>query len=122
MSINTQLYHSDAKGTIYAAPNDPNYTVRFKTTKARKSLRGLNVDNYVTEIIINDLDNVTVGDVTAVDALSVRLKVSGSEGGMDRLKLIVSQLAAQVDDWADEHVFLGFAPVTLPVYPEAAGD
>lgn len=112
-----QKLRSDATGITYALPSDPDYVVRFKNSSQVKSLSGLSVQNNVTEIIINDLNNVTAGTLSVPEALSVRLKVSGSSLNSARKKAILIALAAQIEDWADEHVFEGFEPQTPPVEP-----
>lgn len=114
----TQLLVSDKFGSTFADPTDPNFTVRFKTTKTRKSLAGKSTDNYVTEIIVNDLDDVTIGDSVAPDAISVRIRTSTSELSMGRLKAILSSVASQLPTWTTENVLLGFRPTTVPVNPQ----
>lgn len=110
---------TDATGVTYADPSDRNCTVRFKNTSTSKSLNGVPVTNYGTEIIINDGVDVTVGGVAAVDALSVRLRTSGAAESGARLREILLALAAQVGQWDTEGVFVGFPPQTAPVIPAA---
>lgn len=117
MSTNTQVLTRDAYGVTYADPTDPDFTVRFKTTRAVKGLNGVNVDNYLTEIIANDNHTVTLGSVTAADPLSVRIRVSGSIESMDRLALILNSIAGQASTWVTENALLGFEPSTVPVNP-----
>lgn len=117
MSQNTQLLTSDPFGTTFADPSDPNFTVRFKTSRSRKMIDGNPVDNYVTEIIVNDLHGVTVGGSSVNEALSVRIRVSGSELSMPRLKEIAASVAGQVSTWNSENVLLGFRPTTVPINP-----
>lgn len=113
----TQIKTRDAFGVTYADPLDPDFSVRFKTNVSRKSLNGVNVDNYITEVIINDTNEISVGSTSANDAIAVRLRVSGSVNSQDRLKAIIAQLALQVDAWGTENAFLGFEPSTAPVNP-----
>lgn len=119
MSKPTQLRGQDNYGSTFADPTDPNFTVRFKTNSGRKNLNGLSVDNYITEIIVNDLAPVVSGSVSATDALAVRVRISGSSLSHDRLKKIVGGLAAQLPAWTNENVILGFTPTTIPVNPAA---
>lgn len=112
---NTQLLKRDNTGTIYADPLAPNFSVRFKTTTARKSVDGLLMNNVVTEIILNDLSVVTVGSKTVNDPLSIRIRTSGADASMTRIKQALVALCGQVPAWATENVILGFEPTTLPV-------
>jgi hypothetical protein len=57
---------------------------------------------------------VTVAGVAANDAVSVRLRVSATKESAARVKNILLSMAAQVDAWADEGVFIGFPPTTTP--------
>lgn len=116
MSI-TQLLSHDATGVTFADPIEPDFTVRFKTTRNTKSLNGVSVDNYLHEIIVNDTNPVTIGNTSANDALSVRVRISGSVNSQARLKEIVKSLAGQLPSWADENAMVGFEPVTLPINP-----
>lgn len=115
----TQLYSRDANGVTFADPTDPDYTVRFKNTQTRKNLGGTSVANYVEEIVLNDLVPVTIGNITANDSVSVRLRISGSDKSHARIKLILKSLAAQLPAWADGNVALGFEPSTPPATPSA---
>lgn len=107
----------DATGVTYADPSDRGCTVRFKSTSTGKSLNGVPVTNHATEIIYNDDVDVSVGGVSAVDALSVRIRTSGSAASGTRLREILLSLAAQVGVWETEGVFVGFPPTTAPVIP-----
>lgn len=118
-NVNTQLLQVTRDGVIYADPTDPDFTVRFKTTSNPKSLNGVNTINYVTEIIINDNEDVVVSGINASDALSVRIRVSGSIESQTRLQEIVRGVASQLDAWLTENTLLGFQPVTVPVNPHA---
>lgn len=113
----TQLRSQLPEGPIYADPLKPDFTVRFKTTSAAKSLNGVRTENYITEIILNDSNSVTIGNVNAIDAVSVRLRVSGSAQSMTRVKAIVDNLGTQLAEWTDEKVLLGFNPTTAPTNP-----
>jgi hypothetical protein len=117
--VNTQLLRQLPDGPVFADPTDPSYTVRFKTTTSPKSLNGAATTNFITEIIVNDNNDVTVGLVDAVDALSVRFRVSGSFESMDRLAEIFNGIAGQVSSWTSENVLAGFTPTTLPINPHA---
>lgn len=113
----TQLYSRDANGVTFADPADPDYTVRFKNTQTRKALGGVSVQNYVEEIVINDLVPVAIGSATANDAVSIRLRISGSDKSHTHVKAILKSLAAQLPAWADSNVALGFEPTTAPDVP-----
>ena len=113
----TQLLTNDAYGVTFADPTDPDFTVRFKTTRNRKNLSGIQVDNFVTEIIINDLSAITVGSTTTKDTLAVRIRTSGSDLSHARLKAILAKAASQVSSWNSENVLLGFRPTTVPLNP-----
>lgn len=117
MSTNTQFLNADAYGSTFVDPLNPNFSVRFKTARNRKSLNGLTVDNFITEIIVSDVNQITVGTTTANDTLAVRIRTSGSEFSQARLKAILLSVASQISDWNGENVLLGFRPVTLPINP-----
>jgi ubiquinone biosynthesis protein UbiJ len=112
---NLQLYSQQSNGVTYALPEDPDCTVRFKTSSSPKTLDGKRVINYVTEITMNDSHSLTLGDDVVDDALSVRLRVSGSAESMDRLEEMVDNLSSKLDAWISENVLLGFQPTTVPV-------
>lgn len=114
-----KLLHTDASGVTYADPSDRNCTVRFKSTTSQKSLNGVPVNNYATEIIYNDGVDVTVSGNPAQDALSVRLRTSGAAESSARLSEILLAMAAQLAAWETEGVFAGFPPATAPVIPVA---
>lgn len=109
-----QRFSQDAFGVTYADPLDPNFTIRFKNSHARKNLNGVNTTNYVTEVICNDDVPVRLRDVDATDAVSVRVRVSGAFESQDRTRQVLKSLAAQLIVWADENVLSGFAPTTVP--------
>lgn len=115
MSVNTlQLYSQQANGVTYCDPLNPDHTVRFKTTSSQKVIDGAKVQNFITEIAANDNHVVAVGGSNATDALSVRIRTSGSLQSMGRLSQMLLDLAAKVSTWKDENVLIGFAPVTPP--------
>ncbi len=114
---NTQVLTRDAYGVTFADPASPDFTVRFKTSRSLKNLNGVSVDNYLCEIIVNDSNEVTLGSVTANDALSVRIRVSGSIESMDRLADILAAICGQTATWISENVLKGFEPSTVPVNP-----
>lgn len=121
MSVNTlQLYSQQSNGVIYCDPVNPNFTVRFKTTSSQKVIDGSKVQNFITEIAANDNHVVTIGSINASDALSVRIRTSGSLQSMGRLEQMLLDLAAKVATWKDENVLIGFAPVTAPINTEGA--
>lgn len=116
MSVNTlQLYSQQPNGVTYCDPSDPDMIVRFKTTSAPKVIDGQRVINYITEITANDNYSVTIGDKVVVDALSARIRTSGSLHSKERLVQLLLDLAGKVAAWETENVFLGFNPVTPPV-------
>lgn len=110
-----KLHTVQSNGSTWVDPTDPDFSVRFRTNSTPKNLNGVRVTNQISEIIINDVFPITVGSDTAQDALSVRLRCSGSIESIDRLKVIIANLAAQVDSWTGEDVLLGFQPTTAPV-------
>lgn len=103
-------------GVVYADPVDPDLSIRFKQTSQGKSLNGVQTLNHVTEIIINDDNQVTINGASAVDAISVRLRVSGSAASKARIKKLLGVLAS-TNAWSDEDVFNGYRPVTTPSIP-----
>lgn len=103
-------------GVVYADPADPGLTIRFKQSEQGKSLNGVPTTNHATEIIINDDNAVTVSGQAAVDAISIRLRVSASAQSKARVKALLGILA-QTGVWADEDVFGGFRPATAPTIP-----
>jgi len=111
---NLQRLSQDAYGVTYADPLDPDFTIRFKNTRAGKNLDGVNTTNYVTEVIINDLESVTVGGNDANDALSIRVRISGSFESTTRKIQMVKSVATQLSAWVDENVLVGFEPTTTP--------
>jgi len=113
----TQIQTRDSLGCTFADPSAPDFTVRFKTTHTKKSLNGISLQNNVHEIIVNDSNEITVGSVSAVEALSCRVRISGSIESKARTRAIVTSVAAQLDAWLTENTDLGFEPVTAPINP-----
>lgn len=101
-------------GVVYSDPTDPGLSIRFKQTEQGKSLNGVPATNHVTEIIINDDNAVTVSGQSTVDAVSVRLRVSGTAYSKARIRALLGVLSNS-QTWADEDVFGGYRPVTAPV-------
>lgn len=112
---NLALFRNGNDGCVYSDPTNPDYTVRFKNSSSRKNLNGLVCQNIVEEIIINDLNGVTKGTVTATDAISARYRVSGSNLSAARKKAITIAFANQLIVWANEGCLEGFPPQTPPV-------
>lgn len=109
---------ADNAGITYANPTKPDLTVRFKSSTNQKVLNGVSTANYSVEVIVNDNNSITVGGVAALDALSVRLRVSGSLASKNRLRQLLVSAAAQLGTWETENVFQGFRPTTAPVILE----
>jgi hypothetical protein len=105
----------DSAGITYADPAKPDVTVRFRFSSANKTINGVTVPNNAAEIIVNDNHTVTVGGVSALDALSIRVRVSGTLASKARLRDLLNSMAVQLDDWETENVFQGFRPTTAPV-------
>lgn len=114
---NLQVYRRDAKGITYATPTSP-YTVRFKTNHSTKSLQGVRVDHFKTEVIANEPVNHDVSNVTITDPVSIRISVSGSNLSQARITEILTALSSQLVTWSNESAYLGFEPKTLPIIPE----
>lgn len=102
-------------GVTYADPAKPDMTVRFRFSSVNKTLNGVITPNYACEIVANDNNSITVGGVSALDALSIRIRVSGSLASKTRLRQILTSLAAQLGTWETENVMQGFRPSTAPV-------
>lgn len=107
-------------GVVYASVSKPDFTVRFRGSQQGKTLAGVATTNFVQEIIYNDVNPVTLNGAAANDAVSVRLRTSGSKQSKGRIKQILLSLAAQVDDWESDGVFEGFDPDTAPVLLDPA--
>jgi len=105
----------DNSGVTYADPGKPDTTIRFRFSTTSKVLNGVPTANYATEIIVNDNFPVTLGAVDALDAISIRIRVSGSLASKARIGLFLTSLAAQLGTWNTENVNQGFRPSTAPV-------
>lgn len=114
-AITLSVKSLDASGVTYADPAKPDTTVRFRFSSVNKTLNGIPTPNLATEIIVNDNNAVTIGGVAATDALSVRIRVSGTLASKARLADLLNSAAAQVGAWGTENVFQGFRPTTAPV-------
>jgi hypothetical protein len=117
---NTKVLSRGTNGVLYADPVNPGFTARFKTSVTQKVIDGIRMDNYATEIIVNESHLATIGDEQFSDPLSIRIRVSGAAVSMPRLKTVLASIAGQLSDWGDEDVLLGFEPVTVPVNPASA--
>lgn len=106
----------ETNGVVYANPANAT-TVRFRNTSTSKSLSGVVTKNQLTELIYNDDHPVSIAGQNSSDAISVRLRVSASPASQARVKQILLAMAAQLDEWTAEDVFLGFNPTTAPVVP-----
>jgi len=115
MPVTLSVKSQESAGVTYANPAKPDVTVRFRFSSSVKTLNGVSVPNYLTEIIANDNNPVTIGSVSAQDALSVRIRVSGTLYSKTRLGVLLTSLAAQVGTWETENVMQGFRPATAPV-------
>lgn len=109
-----KVLKTENTGVVYADPSDPTLVVRFRSTSSPKSLNGVATKNHLTEVIYNVDNDVSINGVSAKDAVSVRIRTSGAYQSKARIKQLLVSAAAQVDDWADEDVFVGFNPVTAP--------
>jgi len=104
----------EGTGITYADPAKPDMTVRFRFSTINKVLNGIQVPNYACEIIANDNNSITVGGVSALDALSVRVRCSGTLASKGRLRDILTSIAAKMATWETENVMQGFCPSTAP--------
>jgi len=114
-AVTLSVKSQDSTGVTYAEASKPDSTIRFRSTVTQKTLGGQNVPNYATEIIANDNNSITVGSVSVLDALSIRIRVSGSLPSKTRLRNMLVSLAAQLGTWETENVMQGFRPATAPV-------
>lgn len=114
-AVTLSVKSQDNSGVTYADPAKPDTTIRFRSSSVGKVLNGQSVPNLSTEIIVNDNNSVTIGGVAAQDALSVRVRVSGTLESKTRLRNILTSLAAQLGTWETENVMQGFRPSTAPV-------
>lgn len=119
MPTTLSVKSQDNAGVTYANPAKPDTTVRFRFGNTVKVLNGISVPNFSTEIIMNDNHDVTVGGVSAKDALSIRLRVSGALESKARLRQLIRSLAAQAATWETENAMQGFRPSTAPVIVDA---
>jgi len=118
-TVTLSVKSQDSSGVTYADPAKPDMTVRFRFSTINKSLNGVQVPNYAVEIIGNDNNSITVGGVAALDALSVRLRVSGSIQSKARLRDILTSIGASLAQWETENVMQGFRPATAPYVNDA---
>lgn len=119
-STNTKVYSRGTNGVLFADPANPGFTVRFKTSTTQKVIDGLRMDNYATEIIVNEAHLATIGTDQFSDPLSIRIRVSGAAVSMARLKEVLNSIALQLPTWGTEDVLLGFEPSSVPVRPTPA--
>lgn len=110
----TKVKTRDQYGVTFSAPTEPGLTVRFKTTSSQKSIDGQSMVNHVSEVIVNDLNNVTVSGESVNDPISVRLRISGSVHSRARLTTILTELADRITTWDSEDAYIGFEPSTVP--------
>lgn len=118
-SVTLSVKSQDNSGVTYADPAKPDMTVRFRQSSVNKNVNGVAVPNYSVDIIANDNNTITVGGVSAQDALSVRVRVSGTIQSKARLRDILTSLAAQLGTWETENVCQGFRPTTAPAINDA---
>jgi hypothetical protein len=107
-------------GPIYADLDKPDQTVRFASNSRGKNVDGMPLTNVVSQVIINDLAPLTIGEETIKDTVSVRLRVSASSQSSAKVSELIAALAAQLTTWDAEGVFQGFPPETAPVIPVPA--
>jgi len=115
MPVTLSVKSMDSAGITYGDPAKPDCTVRFRFSSANKTINGVTVANNAAEIIMNDNNTVTVGGVSALDALSIRIRVSGTLASKTRLRQLLTSMAAQMGTWETENVMQGFRPSTAPV-------
>lgn len=115
MSNTLKVYSRQSNGILYCDPIAPDLTVRFKTTSAPKVVDGIRLTNIIREITANDKNIVAVGDSSAGDACSVRIRTSGSTQSVPRLVQMLKDITSKVEAWDSEDVFAGFDPVTAPI-------
>lgn len=118
-SVTLSVKSQDNAGVTYADPAKPDMTVRFRFSTTTKQLNGVSVPNYATEIIANDNNPITVGSVSAQDALSVRVRCSGALESKARLRDILTSIGAALAQWETENVMQGFRPSTAPAINDA---
>lgn len=113
----TAVKTRDMYGSTFAASTKPDLTVRFKTTSGLKSVSGVKLTNYLSELIYNDPNAVTIGADTVNDPVSVRLRISGSIESRARISEILVDIAANLVAWDGQDAFVGFEPTTVPGTP-----
>lgn len=112
---NMKLLRRDANSFTFAAPSDPDQTVRFKTVQSMKNLNGVRVQNAATDIIFANMVPVEIRQVSATDTLSCRIRISGTTAANTSKSQLLKHAATQLLKWADEGVMDGFEPTTTPV-------
>jgi len=115
MPVTLSVKSQDNAGVTYADPAKPDCSIRFRFSSVNKTLNGVVTPNFATEIIVNDNNTITVGGISALDALSVRVRVSGALASKTRLRQLLTSLATQLGTWETENVMQGFRPSTAPV-------
>lgn len=115
MPVTLSVKSLDNTGVTYADPAKPDTTVRFRFNSVNKVLNGVPTPNLASEVIVNDNNAVTIGGVAAIDALSIRIRVSGSLASKARLRQLLTSVATQLPTWDTENVNQGFRPTTAPV-------
>lgn len=110
-----KVQKTENTGIVYAEPTDPDHTVRLKHSAQIKNLKGLQVTNQVTEVVVNDNHSISIGSESAQDLLSIRVRISGSLQATSRKKALLTALLSTLEAWQDEDVLSGFNPATVPV-------
>lgn len=109
-----KIRKTENNGVVYSNPSDLGLTVRFKQNDQMKKLDNLPVANYLTEIIVNDDFQIPLAEKKVIDAISIRVRVSGTHQSKARIKELLKMLGTKFETWADEDVFSGFRPQTPP--------
>lgn len=113
-----QLQKSDGNSTTWVDPAELDRTVRLKQTQTGKSVNGVPMINYKTELIIGDSNGFTAESGEAVtDTLSVRLSVSGAAGSQSTMEDLLSLVANCITIWDGENWVVGFTPSIPPAVP-----
>lgn len=115
----TQFLRSTPKGVVFADPASPDFRVRFDHSELTKKVGTAQTSTHITEIKVNDANTINVDGVSGTDNIAVNIRISASPESKVRVKQVLTQLCAQLPKWADENVFIGFQPTTLPVNPSA---
>lgn len=110
------LYRQKDDGAIYATP-ESNYHVKMRTSIGDKTLNGVRMKNFATELIFNYTANNKAGELDFSEPLSVRIRISGSQYAQAQLADIVDTISAQLPEWMKQNVAIGFAPTSLPQLP-----